>query len=162
MDAEKLKLSTTTDGKPPREGCEQLGAPAPINPITGQHEAYWVLSAEERAKGFVRPVRRTYRHVGIRPTYPLRDLTDEENRGPDVGYVKYEQYPEGASCIGRFWTQAQLESGCGTETTMSQDIAETYARDPKYYGATFCCRCGKHIRVEEFVWADSPNERVGT
>ena len=29
----------------------------------GQQKGYVVLSAEERAKGFVRPVRRTYRHV---------------------------------------------------------------------------------------------------
>jgi hypothetical protein len=29
----------------------------------GQQKGYVVLSAEERAKGFVRPVRRTYRHA---------------------------------------------------------------------------------------------------
>jgi len=33
-----------------------------INPSTGQQKGYIVLSAEERAKGFIRPVRRTYRH----------------------------------------------------------------------------------------------------
>lgn len=54
---------TTTDGQPPRPGHEGQGAPAPINPDTGQHEAYWVLSPEERAKGFVRPLRRSYKHV---------------------------------------------------------------------------------------------------
>lgn len=42
----------TTDGKPPREGWEDKAAPAPINEETGQHEAYWVLCEEERAKGF--------------------------------------------------------------------------------------------------------------
>ena len=36
---------------------------APIDERTGQHEAYWVLSVEERGKGFVRPVRRAYRHL---------------------------------------------------------------------------------------------------
>lgn len=38
-------------------------APAPIDPATGQHKGHWVLSAEERAKGLIRPVRRSYRHV---------------------------------------------------------------------------------------------------
>ena len=47
---------------------------------------------------------------------------------------------------------------CGTVTTMSEDIAETYARDPKIYGGTFCCGCGKHFRLIDsnggaaFVW----------
>lgn len=38
-------------------------APRPIDPVTGQHEDYWILSEEERAKGFVRPVRTTYKHL---------------------------------------------------------------------------------------------------
>ena len=33
----------------------------------GQQEDYIVLTPEERAKGFVRPVRRSYIHVGINP-----------------------------------------------------------------------------------------------
>jgi hypothetical protein len=34
-----------------------------INPNTGMQKGYVVLSAEERAKGFVEPVRRSYRHL---------------------------------------------------------------------------------------------------
>lgn len=135
----------------------------------GQQETYLVLSEEERAKGFVRPVRRSYRHVGILgPTYPLRELTEPEHERYDrFGYVKFESYPESESPItGRFWTQAQLDSvgkGCGSVTYMSQDIAETYARNPRFYGATFCVCCGKHLPVGEageFVW-DGADERVG-
>ena len=33
-----------------------------IDPATGQQKAYVVLTPEERARGFVRPVRRTYLH----------------------------------------------------------------------------------------------------
>lgn len=33
-----------------------------IDPATGQQKGYVVLTAAERAKGFVRPVRRTYKH----------------------------------------------------------------------------------------------------
>lgn len=69
---------------------------------------YLVLSEEERAKGFVRPVRRTYIHA----------------------YV------------------------CNTFTTMGKAIAETYARDPGFYGSTYCSSCSKHRPVSEFRWAD--------
>lgn len=132
----------------------------------GQQESYLVLSEEERAKGFIRPVRQKYQHVGCRPKYRTRELTAEEHERYDrFGYVAYEEYPPehaGGGC-GRFWTKAQLESGCGAVTTMGLAIAETYARDPKYYGGTFCCGCGKHFPVGEggeFVW-DGTNERVG-
>ena|SRR5208283_3848993 len=82
----------------------------------GQQEGYVVLAEEERAKGFVRPVRRTYVH-----------------------------------------------QRCGAVTTMSQTIAETYARDPYFYSGTFCCTCGTHFSVGgdgEFVWDDGT--KVGT
>lgn len=47
---------TLTDGSPVTEDHRE------IQP-NGQQKAYVVLSAEERAKGFVRPVRSTYRHL---------------------------------------------------------------------------------------------------
>lgn len=53
---------------------------------------------------------------------------------------------------------------CGTITTIDQKIAETYAANPGFYGATYCCGCGKHLPVGadgEFVW-DGTDEKVGT
>lgn len=41
---------------------------------------------------------------------------------------------------------------CGTVTRMGRALSETYARDPKFYGATFCCGCNRHLPVGEFVW----------
>ena len=79
----------------------------------GQQEAYLVLSQEERARGFVRPVGKTYIH-----------------------------------------------RGCGSQTTMGTALAETYARNPDFYGATFCCKCGAHFPVNEFEWEDG--QRVGS
>ena len=79
-----------------------------------QAEAYLVLSEEERAKEFVRPVRETYLH-----------------------------------------------KICGRTTTMSRELAETYARDPKFYSSTYCVSCSKHRPVHEFVWAGT-DEQVGT
>lgn len=77
-----------------------------------QADAYLVLSEEERAKGFVRPVRTSYHHVT-----------------------------------------------CGTQTTMGRAIAETYARDPAYYGGTYCVQCSMHRPVAEFRWVD-PDGRL--
>ena len=110
---------STTDGQPPRPGHEYYGAPSPIDPQTGQHKSYWVLSAEERAKGFIRPVRNSYVHVV-----------------------------------------------CGSLTRMGAALSETYARDPKFYGGTFCCHCGKHFPlsingVPQFTW-DKDGEVVGS
>lgn len=155
---------TTLSGRLPE--TISAPAPAPIDPVTGMHRDYWILSDAERAKGFVRPVRESYRHVGPAGAgHPLRDLTDEEHARYDkYGYVKFEAYPDGGSVTGRYWTQAQLDKvgkGCGTITTMGRKLAETYARDPKFYGSTFCCACRDHLPVDEFVWSGT-EERVGS
>lgn len=90
------------------------------NPADGPHEqadVYLVLSEEERGKGFVRPVRMSYRHLD-----------------------------------------------CGAVTTMGQAIAETYSRDPAFYGSTYCTNCGQHRPVGEhgeFVW-EPDGSKVGT
>jgi hypothetical protein len=81
---------------------------------TGQHETYLVLSEEERAKGFVRPLRRSYVH-----------------------------------------------DKCGAVTLMGLALCETYARDPFFYGATFCVGCNGHYPVEQFKW-DEDGEVVGS
>ncbi len=136
----------------------------------GQHADHYVLSPEERAKGFIEPVRLAYRHIGIPAALnPLRPLTDEElQRYEPYGYVAYEAYSDaGSAVVGRYWTQAQIVAvgmGCGKVTSMPRPIAETYARDPGYYGSTFCCGCGTYLPVGaqgEFVW-DGTSQRVGT
>jgi hypothetical protein len=101
-------MSLTTDRNNPKLGYGADKKPVP------QNEVYLVLSDEEKAKGFVRPVRRSYIH-----------------------------------------------DKCGTLTTMHVSIAETYARDPKFYGATYCCGCRMHLPVNEFTW-DGTNEKVGS
>lgn len=108
-------MSITTD---PKSEC--------LNVIKedGQQACYLVLSDEERAKGFIRPVRKSYIHIK-----------------------------------------------CGAVTTMGQAIAETYARNPKFYGGTFCCNCGKHFPllemrndgtfVRNFKWEPDDGTYVG-
>lgn len=138
-----------------------------------QSDVYLVLSEEERAKGFMRPLRTKYMHLGPPgPKNALRVLTDEEKaRYAEYGYVRFEEYPPSDSSVtGRFWTQQQLDQAnrvCGTITTMGTAIAETYARNPKFYGSTYCVSCQMHRPVEEFVWIDektgqTTGERVGS
>ena len=84
---------------------------------TRMQEKYLVLSDEERAKGFVEPLRMSYVH-----------------------------------------------EKCGTVTTMGLSIAETYARNPEFYGGTYCAGCRNHFPVGangEFVWIKT-TQKVGT
>lgn len=118
----------TTDRKDSRLGYGSDDKPVP------QNEAYLVLSDEERAKGFVRPVRLAYIHVG-----------DEGHEIDPNNPAKHGRKPP----------------GCGVETRMSQAIAETYARDPKFYGSTYCVGCKMHRPVSEFVWSNT-DEVVGS
>lgn len=178
MDSDKLKHSCTTDGQPARPGFEDRGAPAPIDPKTGQHEAYWVLCEEERKKGFVRPVRRTYRHVGrsicgkIEPRVGAGHIYAPK-LGGSISICALKPGHDG-ECFDVIQSVTQPEAaeaermhtlgGCGSNTSMGQTLAETYARDPKFYGATFCCQCGGHFPVGEegeFVWIDD-GSKVGT
>jgi len=155
-------MSLTTDPNDPRLGHGTDDKPVP------QNEVYLVLSAEERAKGFVRPVRAAYRHVGAPgPKYPLRAMNAEEIE-ETVGfpYIAFEPYPKGehGSALGRYWTQGQLNAagkGCDTVTTMATALAETYAREPGFYGSTYCVNCSRHLPVADFVW-DGTTERVGS
>lgn len=102
-------MSNTSDPNDPRLTRGPDNSPRP------QAEVYLILSEEERAKGFIRPVRRKYIH-----------------------------------------------KTCQTETSMGLAIAETYARDPKFYGSTYCVHCAMHRPVGEFHWSDHPDQLVGS
>lgn len=104
------RLTTDPDDPELTHGSDEEPVP--------QASAYLVLSEDERAKGFVRPVRRSYVHNGAQPP-------------------------------------------CGALTTMSIALAETYARDPKFYGGTYCTGCRMHRPVDEFVW-DGTDQKVGS
>jgi hypothetical protein len=129
----------------------------------GQQVGYVVLSAEERAKGFVKSVRNKYLHVGAPPLPDgARDLTEAErkswvNDSDKDPFEKYAPHPpeKGGPALGKFFTRSQVARAgkrCGSVTTMGQSIAETYARNPSFYGATFCCACGAHFPLNEFTW----------
>ncbi len=56
------------------------------------------------------------------------------------------------------WTGANRSGGCGVDTTMAREIAETFARDPDFYSGTFCAGCKTHLPLDEFVWKDTDEE----
>jgi hypothetical protein len=138
----------TTDGRSPAD------ARASQTNETGQHASYVVLCEEERQKGFVRPYRDAYRHVGIGPVCgkPMPRPPDEAAAARNYR-CNGEPNHSGGCCS---WApKADLDrkvNGCGSVTTMGRALSETYARDPKFYGATFCCSCNRHLPVNEFVW----------
>lgn len=51
---------------------------------------------------------------------------------------------------------------CGQVTTMSVDLAQTYARNPRFYGATYCVSCQMHRPVGEFVWVEEDGSETQT
>lgn len=126
---DRSRVCTTSGESPAQVRAKQTNE-------TGQHESYIVLCEEERQKGFVRPYRDAYRHVG---------RLKRDNAASDAGV--HEIY--------------QREGGCGTVTTMGRALSETYARDPEFYGATFCCGCNRHLPVSEFVWT-ADGQQVGS
>lgn len=145
----------------------------------GQQQNYLVLSEEERAKGFVRPVCCAYIHQGRAICGKLRGLG-----ALDVGMVAWvcvDVAKHGGDCSA--WRQATAPElkrlqdtgflgGCGSVTTMGKALAETYAREPSFYTGTFCTKCKAHFPVGkdgEFAWvAEGPRElsidgtKVGT
>ena len=43
---------------------------------------------------------------------------------------------------------------CGVATRMPSKCAETYQRNPKFYGTNFCVGCHDYFPVAEFKWND--------
>lgn len=73
---------------------------------------------------------------------------------------KYLVLPDGEMAKGfiRPVRCSYVHKKCGATTTMAQKIAETYARDPKFYGSTYCVHCRMHLPVSEFLWAGTELE----
>lgn len=56
-------MRVPASGKPAEPGREHAPTPTAETHPDGQAKDHWVLSDEERAKGFIRPVRRAYKHL---------------------------------------------------------------------------------------------------
>lgn len=151
----------TTTGEP----VEQVRAEQTNE--TGQHKGYVVLCEDERKKGFARPYRDAYKHVGARlcgkrmipeGTNPAIYVCTGE---PDHDRECCSWTPVGSVSIAVRAADTHMLGGCGSVTTMGRALSETYARDPKFYGTTFCVACNKHLPVAEFTWTED-GARVGS
>lgn len=78
---------TLTDGSPVTPDHRE------INPDTGMQKAYVVLSSEERAKGYVRPVRDSYVHL------KCGTLT-RMNKAIAETYARNPSFYSGTFCVG--------------------------------------------------------------
>lgn len=64
---------------------------------------------------------------------------------------------ERAKGFVRPYRTSYVHTACGTSTRMGGAIAQTYARDPHFYGSTYCVACQMHRPVGEsgeFTWDD--------
>lgn len=97
------------------------------------------------------------------------DPTDPRIRrgGPDTDpvpqnevYLVLSEEERGKGFV-RPYRDRYKHKSCGTVTRMGRALSETYARNPKFYGYTYCVACMKHLPVGEFVW-DVDGETVGS
>lgn len=58
----------------------------------------------------------------------------------------------------RPYRDAYRHKVCGKVTTMGRALSETYAVNPKFYGATFCSICRHHFPVADFTWLEMNGE----
>lgn len=81
-----MEKTTLVDGSAPYEGYKEIKE-------NGQQKDYLVLSDEERAKGFVRPVRLSYVHTvcGVKTTM---------NRKIAETYARNPNFYSGTFCCG--------------------------------------------------------------
>ena len=79
--------TTLTDGSPVTADHRE------INPATGQQKGYVVLSEAERAKGFIRRVRRTYVHQKCGAATTMGQALAET-------YARDPYFYSGTFCVG--------------------------------------------------------------
>lgn len=109
----------------------------------------------------------TLRHDTNSGKDPLLDTacpTPTDEKLPDGQYEDHWVLPEEERKKGfiRPVRHSYIHDYCKGVTRMGTKIAETYAREPTYYGSTFCSHCGGYFAVSNFIWDDGSNERVGS
>lgn len=102
--------TTLTDGSPVTPDHRE------INPATGMQKGYVVLSEAERAKGFVRPVRRTYIHLKCGVATTMGQTIAET-------YARDPYFYSGTFCCG-----------CGTHFPVGEDGEFVWANSNEKVG----------------------------
>lgn len=66
---------------------------------------------------------------------------------------------ERAKGFARPVRQEYIHLKCGTKTWMNLAISETYARNPKFYGGTYCVACRTHFDLQSLNF-EEPNAHL--
>lgn len=97
----------------------------------------------------------------------------EDRNDPDLGIIEESgmqkvylvlNKEERAKGFVRPYRTSYSHETCGVVTSMNCSISETYARNPYFYGGTYCAMCRAHFPVGvngEFLW-DGTDIKVGT
>ena len=125
------------------------------------------VAAEQGVPATTRKVPRTAAPAGppaipVKPGERLPDAYREID--PVTGMQKgYAVLPEAERAKGfvRPVREVYTHTACGENTRMSRAIAETMARNPKFYGSGYCIRCRMHFPLSQFVWTGT-TEVVGS
>ena len=88
---------------------------------------------------------------GEAPSAVRAKQREEGNAGQHGSYIVLCEEERRKGFVRPYRDRYQ-HTACGTITTMGRSLSETYARDPSFYGATFCVGCNKHFSVAEFTW----------
>lgn len=103
------------------------------------------------------PLDATGPHLTEDPTHPKLRHGVDETPVPQAEVYLITNNGEFVRPVRRSY----VHSHCGGVTTMGEKLAETYARNPKFYGSTYCAICHMHRPVKEFRWKGT-DELVGS
>lgn len=131
-----------------------------VQAVTHEIERLSQALKKENIMHNIRPVDRTQRVMSDGSAEKSNHREIDPVTGQQKGYVVLTE----GERAGGFVNPVRLEYThltCGSDTSMGLAIAETFARDPGFYGGGFCCACREHFPVKQFVWKGT-EEVVGS
>lgn len=97
------------------------------------------------------------------PVHPSNAHVRKLKDGQQTSYVRMSDARIAGTPAIRPYRRMIRHLTCMTVTEMHEKMAQTIAREPGFYKALFCAKCGKHFKIGadgEFIWKDS-DARVG-
>lgn len=121
-------------------------------------EAAQVIAAQQETASVIAAAARPHQPAPLTgnlttdPTDPRLTRGTDDAPAPQADAYLVLSVEERAKGFVRPYRDAYRHDTCGTVTTMGRALSETYARDPKFYGGTYCVKCQMHRPVGEFHW----------
>jgi hypothetical protein len=114
------------------------------------------MQAEQAAQAAIKSAARVPAPVDGKltddPNDPRLTRGHDDSPAPQAEAYLVLSVEERAKGFVRPYRDAYRHDTCGSVTTMGRALSETYARDPKFYGGTYCVKCQMHRPVGEFHW----------